>query len=472
MYAGPVRNAIGAAKGALPVLRESPDSLRAQIRCAAGSMLKRGKQGGRWAVRRMGQAGRRLACALLLALASPGVAASDVSAPDDRLRLYLDADFTHGPMVGQTIALGIRAALVHHGVADRFDLIVMDHRGNARRSADTIAIAAADPRAIAIFGGMNSPPYLSFNRELNAAGVPVLLPWSAGAPITRGATGADNWVFRVSVDDKQAGRFLARAAAARGCARPGIAALDGPWGTGNVIEIERHLRSAGTPIVGTWRLRKTLTRAQAAPIVQEIEAAAVDCLMLVSGSAQGVTILNSLAMLAAPPRVLSHWGLYGAVDLSDALRVPLARVNLAILGTCGLERAARDPTRARQAEAAATRVAGARVEVAMMTPPHGFFHAFDATTLLLQAIDQAQGEPGWAGGIAARRAAVRAALHAPDAPVEGLVARYDRPFSPASQANPDGHEALGADALCMQRLDGIGRLRPSLAGASHAGRSP
>jgi branched-chain amino acid transport system substrate-binding protein len=394
--------------------------------------------------------------------------AQSAAPTEPRLRLYIDADFTHSPAVAQGIDLGIRAALHLHGAQERFVVIPRDHRANARRSLDTMTIAAGDGQALAVFGGMDSVPYLTFNLELNALRIPILLPWSAGRDITRGTVGGENWFFRVSVDDSKTGAYLASQAVRRGCRRPGMVAVDNPWGTGNLREMQRQLMRQGTRPVGSWRLETGAGPSQAARIVQLLGAARVDCLLLFGESASSIAIIRKLAFLKRPPLVLSHWGLFGHPDLGQELRVPLGHVDLRILGSCGLERMSAVSALAQRAEASASAVREAPVSLAGLQAPHAFFHAFDATTLLLAAVESAAQEPDWHQDPLARRIAVRRALYALETPVEGLLATYRSPFTPVGPETVDGHEALGADDLCMQRIDAIGRLRPSRIAAPDA----
>ncbi len=376
------------------------------------------------------------------------------------MRIYIDADFSHSVSVAQGIELGVRAALQAAGQQDRFDVVARDHRANSRRSFDTVALAASDPHAVAVFGGMHSPPYLTFNQELNAHGIPILLPWSAGAAITRGVQGRRNWMFRVSVDDAMAGAFLADEAMNRNCRRPGMVAVDTPWGTGNLVEVQRQLQARGARAVGAWRLETGAGYSEAARIVQLLENASVDCLLLFGSSYSSINIIQNLALMQRPPTVLSHWGIYGNPNLMDELRVPLARVDLRVLGTCGLERMRADPALVTVAEASATAAAALPVSISAMQPPHAFFNAFDATQILLAALEKAQASPNWTADADDRRNAIRQALYSLPQPVVGLLATYQQPFDPVQPDNPDGHEALGKGDLCMQRIDAIGRLRP------------
>lgn len=379
----------------------------------------------------------------------------------ERWRVYLDADFTHTPAVARGIEAGLRAALEHHGAADEIAILTQDHRGNSRRSVDTMRTAASDPLAIAVIGGMQSPPYLTYNADINALGIPVLLPWSSSAPITRSAPTSRNWMFRVAVDDKTAAPYLAGQALGSGCRAPAMVVVDTPWGIGNAVALSREFELAGLPPVGVWRMPQGAGQAVAAGVVQQMSDA--DCVMLAADSFNAANLLQELARTDRPPRVFSHWGIFGDVDLFEQIRVPLARVDLRILGSCALRDAAIAGDLARVV-AEIVQSGGTVPDYGGLPAPHAFFHGFDVATLLIAALDDARKRPGFDSFPAARRAAIRQAFYHLDAPLQGLIKTYKAPFSPFHPHNPDGHEALTGDDLCMSRFDALGRLRPSLRG--------
>jgi branched-chain amino acid transport system substrate-binding protein len=81
--------------------------------------------------------------------------------------------------------------------------------------------------------------------------------------------------------------------------------------------------------------------------------------------------------------------------------------------------------------------------------PVAFAHAYDLGLLLSAAVAQASSDDRWTEGHTPRRAALRDALEALEAPVDGLLKTYSRPFTEFSDAKPDGHEALSQEDLCL-----------------------
>ncbi|SDY59115.1 ABC transporter substrate-binding protein [Citreimonas salinaria] len=395
-----------------------------------------------------------LCAGVLLCLGAFGASAQ---AMQDRWRVYLDADFTHAPAVAQGIEAGILAALDHHGAAGDITILTQDHRGNSRRSLDTMRTAASDPLALAVVGGMQSPPYLTYNADINALGIPVLLAWASAAPITRSAPAVRNWMFRVSVDDRSALPYLAGQALAAGCRRPASVVVDTPWGIGSAAELTRQFAILALQPSGLWRIPLGAGQAVASGVAKQMGEA--DCVVLVVDTLNAASLLRELAQRDRPPRVFAHWGIFGDPDLYDGIRVPLARIDLRVLGSCALRRAAASGG----PRGAAANIVARRGDVpdfGGLPAPHAFFHGFDVAALLIAAYTQARAQPDFDAGPAARRAVIRRALYGLDEPVRGFVKTYRAPFSPFHPHNPDGHEALTADDLCMSRFDALGRLRP------------
>lgn len=149
----------------------------------------------------------RLLAGLLLLVGSIAAMPIPSVAADDVYRIYFDADQTSGANSADAIFLGAKAAFAQNGnkLGGRdVELVRLDHRGNSKRSWLNLNKYLKDDNALAVFGGVHSPPYLSHLDKINESGAVLLLPWSAAAPLTRGSE-TQNGIFRLSVDDAKAG---------------------------------------------------------------------------------------------------------------------------------------------------------------------------------------------------------------------------------------------------------------------------
>lgn len=380
-------------------------------------------------------------------------------ANDKPLRLYLDADFTTSFQVGNAIGLGIRTALSEQNfqvAGTTFQLVDKNHKGNVDRSFRTMQAFLQDDRALAMFGGMHSPPYLTHKSFLNDNQVLTLLPWSAAGPITRAAAGQENWVFRLSVDDAKAGRFLAnRAISVANCERVALLLIDTGWGRGNQPVITQALKEQGRPPVYVNLFDKAIGEPAARDLAKEVAAANADCAILLAQATEASYLSNAFKELNHPITILSHWAILGARYPQDVPHETREFIGLQILQSCGLrETTANNPTLAR----ALSPFTGRLETLSDVSAPAGFVHGYDLTRIFIAAVEQAAQTKAWSGSITQKRAAIKHALEHLDQPVSGILKTYDRPYGPYDANNPDAHEALGAGDLCMGRYRRDGRL--------------
>ncbi len=393
---------------------------------------------------------------ILLAL-SLGPRPAAAEAP---LELYIDADYSINEAAAEAIELGVRTALLEaeNTLGGRPVVIApMDHRGNVRRSRDTMDQFLKSPSAIALIGGLHSPPYLTHQRFINQSGILTLLPWSAAGPITRAAADDENWIFRLSVDDYRSGPFLVHEAVqGANCKDVALILLNTGWGRASEITLAAALNAAGRQSSITAFFPATLGQAGAGALAQSILQARPDCAILLANARNGALIVNALADRGANLRLFSHWGITGSTAFinqvgHDARR----RLGITVLQTCGLKREAEENPVLRTALAVAS---PDQSSLARMSAPAGFVHGYDLTKILVSAARQAARTPQWNGDIANRRRALRHALENLDHPVDGILKRYETPFGAYSEARPFAHEALGPDDLCLARFTEDGYL--------------
>ena len=376
----------------------------------------------------------------------------------DSLRLYIDGDYSVAAQGAEAIELGLRAALDesdNQAGGYRIEVLAQDTRLNVRRTERLYQTFAADPQALAVFGGVYSPSYLAMRETINAEGLLTLLPWSAAGPITRPADGEDNYLFRLSVDDWKAGPFLVEHAIDHlACDAIGLVTTDTGWGRSNQTTITSSMEDRQRSLAFDIVFADDLGAASAAEIAQTISDSGADCMILVAGMPAGALMLSNLADMPTMPRVISHWGILTGAFTEVVTQPQRERLSLQVLQTCGLE-AQQDRPELFRAALSRAGGEGATLRTINDIPANtGFVHGYDLGRILLAAIDQAVAATDFAALSAAeRRQAVKAALESLDRPVEGLLKTYDRPFAPMTEG-ADAHEALGAEDLCMAKFDG------------------
>jgi branched-chain amino acid transport system substrate-binding protein len=380
------------------------------------------------------------------------------------LELHIDADFSVNAAAAEAIALGMRAALhtVGNEIAGRPVVVIeRDHVGNVRRAHATMLDVAANPNALAMFGGLHSPPYVSHGDEINAVGLPTLLPWSAAAPLTRVAQDERNFIFRLSIDDSKAAKFLVRSSVNdHGCSRIAVLLLDTIWGRSNHTRLVEEIEAAGAAAVHETYFKVGTGPAAAKAIARDIVAAEADCVIMLLNSKEGAYLVNGFHEVGADLAVFSHWGISGSTFDQYTSHEARSHVDLRVLQTCNAPDHADTEDHVRDALSAARAVAADETitQLADIPATVGFVHGYDLTLTLVAAATQASRTDDWQGDIVAMRAALKTALESLEQPVEGIMDHYAPPFRPYVPEDRDAHEALGLEHLCFRSFDENGRL--------------
>jgi branched-chain amino acid transport system substrate-binding protein len=178
---------------------------------------------------------------------------SHVHCRENRYSLYIDADFTGTGASSLSIQQGINTALaeVDYTISGyTFDVVVKDHRANSLRSKRNLQTYLQDKSALLIFSGLHSPPLLSNKIFINSQGILLLNPWAAAGPITR-SNQQENWIFRLSIDDSNAGAYIVKRATEEGFKKLYLLLEDTGWGRSNERTMGAALSNNGLAAVGT-----------------------------------------------------------------------------------------------------------------------------------------------------------------------------------------------------------------------------
>ncbi|MEM1344874.1 MAG: ABC transporter substrate-binding protein [Pseudomonadota bacterium] len=387
-------------------------------------------------------------------------------------RLLLDLDRTRNPASAHAIEMGVRTALAAAGnrLGGRaVEVVPLDNRGNVKRALLSLRAYLDDPNALAVVGGIHSPPYLRYREMINREGVLTLLPWSSAAPITR-PEGPDNWIFRLSVDDDKMGeRIVGHAVERSGCQQPALLLLKTGWGRSAEDNMGRALAARGLGAAPVFWFDDGIGAVAARLLARDIASAGADCVLLAASPLTGAALAKALdatatneGQTASPIRIFAHWGIIAGPFTDHVGHGLRQRLGLRVLQTCALLTGARRRAAVFEVLAHAKRLyPDTFAEPESLPAQAGFIHAHDLTRLLIAAAEQsAIGQDGPASDIHDTRRRLRAALQSLERPVEGLIRQYSQPFAPwqGPGGDRDAHEALGLADLCMARFDARGRL--------------
>lgn len=381
------------------------------------------------------------------------------TAAAETLEIHIDADYSISKDAAQSIERGIRAALseVDGRIAGyQIEIVAKDHRGNVKRSRRTMENFLKNDRALAMFGGLHSPPYLTHQGFINQNSILTLLPWSAAGAITRPVSGEDNWIFRLSVDDLKTAPFLVDEALQRGaCRSVGLILVDTGWGRGNFISLSAAFGARGSAPVFSQFFSSTISHSNARILAEDFALSGADCAVILANWNNGAEVVLALHDRSPDVRVFSHWGIMGG-EFSE--RVPhdiRNKLEIRVLQTCGLRMEADGS----EILSAALRATEENFDTLSDVPAStGFVHGYDLTRVFIASVNQASSTEEWTGDIASKRSAVRRALEGLNVEVEGILKTYAPPFQPYTAENLDAHEALGLADLCMAIFNADGDL--------------
>lgn len=385
--------------------------------------------------------------AVLLVLPAYQAGASDLPSP---IHIYLDADRTHNKASAIAIERGLQVALdeVGNQLQGRpVVLIPTDHRGNSLRAKRNMDQAFSDPATLLVMAGMHSPPLIKYRDYINEQRMLTLVPWAAGGPITRYPS-TDNWIFRLSVDDTKAGKHLADYAInTKHCKQPHLLLERTPWGASNEKSLSQAFSEAQTTVPKVSWFNWDVSEESARIMLRAISQAEPGCLVFVGNTRDGITIMQAAHSLVEwpPIPIISHWGITGS-NFRQAVDYDVReKLQLSFLQSCFSFIDDQPSEHTKAVLARASRLFPVIKTGADIKAPAGFIHAYDLGRLLIAAAEQTT----FTDDMAANRLALRNALESLQSPVLGLIKTYQRPFRPFSTQDPDAHEALGLNDLCM-----------------------
>lgn len=377
-------------------------------------------------------------------LLSPNEARAD----NHPILIGLDADMSSGSALsGEAIRRGTAVAIAEinesGGLLGRpLMLTVRDHRGNPSRGKDNIIELAEMKNLLAVMGGIHTPVAMAELDLLHDNKIIYLSPWAAGTPVVDNGKNP-NYVFRVSVRDQFAGRFLVKGAAARGYKKLGLLFERTGWGRSNEKAFAKAADELGIKLTGVQWLNwgaKDLT-AQ----IKMLKADGAEAVMLVANPREGVIAVKNMASLPADQRlpIISHWGITGG-RFAEGVGEDLQKVNLSVLQTMSFMNPPR-PDKAASFLARYYKMYKDTSKPEDIRAGVGAAHAYDLMHLLGLAVKQA-------GSL--DRARVRDALEAVKH-YKGLVRVYNPPFSPSR------HDALSEADFSLARYGANGILVPA-----------
>jgi branched-chain amino acid transport system substrate-binding protein len=363
--------------------------------------------------------------------------------------IYLDADFTATKIASFSIQQGINVALAeenHRINGYQFEIIVKDHKGSSLRSKRNLESFLADSNGLLVFSGLHSPPLLANKKFINDNNILVLIPWAAAGPITR-TSDKNNWIFRLSIDDSNAGIFISEHALKEGFNKPYLLLEDTGWGRSNKNTMVKTLKTNHIKPKGISWFNWGLGIHHAKLLLRKAKSSGADVIFFVGNVGEGKIFAKAMLALEEDLQlpIRSHWGITGG-DFAEVIdHEAREKLDLQFIQTKFSFVTQPQSLLAQKVLSQAITMYPNINTAKDIKAPTGFVHAYDLTKLLITAIKQSN----LTGDKLHDIKAIKFALENLKNPVQGLIKQYQTPYSSYTVENKNSHEALDETDYAM-----------------------
>lgn len=365
------------------------------------------------------------------ALAALFAATAVAHAQDIKLGFNGDLSASPSAQSGKAGVLGIEAAIADINAAGgvlgrKLQLVIRDDQSQPPKSIQNMSDLIENEKVVAVLGPTNSGNALAWRHIPNQKKVVSMGMIGSGTAITKPASpGADNYMFRVSMVDREQVAALVAYAAKSGTKKIGLMGETTGYGQGGLADLEEVAKMHGlTPLaIEKFGVADTDMTSQ----LNKMKAAGVETILVWAQGTPTGQLVRSMEKINYFPTMLSSWAadnitFYDAAGKTLASKPIFMRTMVA-------------PTTPAQKKLY-ERVA------AKLVAPSAFpftVHGYDAVLILVEAMKQAGSTDGQK---------VKEALENLSAPVQGVMKTYTKPFSKTD------HEGLTAGDLSFVRWSG------------------
>ena len=337
-----------------------------------------------------------------------------------------------GPLTGTSAPMGVSMrdgvrlaaeAINRSGgvLGRRIELVERDDEGRNERGVQVAQELIGRERVIATVGYINTGVALASQRFYQQASIPVITNVATGSLITRQFAGtAENYIFRNSApDDIQVPMMVEEVLARRGLRRVAIFTDTTSYGQIGRQRLEQELARRGVlPVaVEKYNLRDMDMTAQ----LLRARRAGAEAILTYGIGSDLAQVVNGMTRLGWKVPLVGSWTLSMGSFIDNA--------GAAAEGTTMPQTFLQDDPAPQRAAFVASYLRRFQPKKGRIDVPSAAAQGHDSLLLLAAAITQAGSTEG---------PRIRAALEHLQAPVEGAVTTYRRPFSPGD------HEAIKA----------------------------
>lgn len=354
---------------------------------------------------------RRLA---LIASASLVMMTGLSHAQAQEIKLGFNGDLSASPSAqsGAAGVLGIQAAIEDINAAGgvlgrKLRLVIRDDQSQPPKSIQNMSDLVDNEKVVTVFGPTNSGNAMAWKHIPNQKKVVSMGMIGGGTDITKPMSpGADNYMFRVSMVDREQVAGLMAYAKKAGFKKVGLMAETTGFGSGGLKDMQElgKLQDLDVSEVERFAVGDTDMTSQ----LNKLKSAGVDAIVVWAQGTPTAQLMRSMEKINWFPPVLSSWAADN-VTFFDAAGKTLAErpvfMRTMVDARTPQQNALFDRTKAK------------------LAAPSAFpfvVHGYDAVQLIASAIRQAGSTDG---------EAVRVALEDLKQPVQGVMKTYNKPFS-------------------------------------------
>lgn len=363
-------------------------------------------------------------------------AASSIGASAQDIKVGYNGDLSASPSAqsGQAAVLGMEAAIADINAAGgvlgrKLVLVARDDTSAPPKSIQNMSELIDNEKVSAVFGPTNSGNAMAWKHIANQKKIPVLGNVGSGTDITKPSSpGADNYMFRVSmVDREQVAALMAYVKKNAAHSKViGLMAETTGYGQGGLKDMQEIAEIQGIKPAAIERFGVGDTDMTSQ--LNKMKAAKVDTVVVWAQGTPIAQLVRSMEKTNYFPLMLTSWAADN-ITFYDAAGKALAEKPLFMRTVSET----RTPAQQKLFD---------RIGTKLKAPGSFSFalHGYDSVLLYAEAVKQAKTTEG---------SAVRLALEALAAPVQGVLKTYNKPFSKTN------HEALTAkDLVWIKWKDG------------------
>lgn len=365
-------------------------------------------------------------------LATFALTAAGASAQEIKLGFNGDLSASPSAQSGAAGVLGIQAAIEDINAAggvlgQKLTLVVRDDQSQPPKSIQNMTELIDREKVVAIFGPTNSGNAMAWKHIPNQKKIVSMGVIGGGTDITKPLSkNSDNYMFRVSIVDREQVVALMAYAKKAGAKKIGLIAETTGFGQGGLKDMQDIAKIQGLNVVVTERIAVSDTDMTSQ--LNKMKEAGVDMLVIWAQGTPTGQLMRSMEKVDYFPAVLSSWAADN-VTFFDAAGKSLAEKPIFMRTLVD----AATPKQKALFERTKSKLAATSAFTFVV-------HGYDATLLMAAAMKQA--------GTATDGAKLREALESLAAPVEGVKKTYTHPFTKSQ------HEALTAADFAFVKWSG------------------